>query len=115
MINPTVILQQRMQKATELVITAMRCAIHTKRVSKFNKIDLRTLRSYPEKKKRIRAIIIQNQFRAGLLLRNMLLIQSQPIQKKSFAKGGEIAHIKYKNHDSKQLDKKEHAKSSISL
>ena len=96
MINPTVILQQGIQKASKLVITAMRYAIHSSRANKFKKIDLRKLKAYPEKKERIKKIINRNHFKAMSLLRDIRIISSQPIQTKSFAKGGEIAKIKYK-------------------
>ena len=96
MINPSIVIQQQLEKASQLAIIMIRGAIHTSRARKFNKIDLRKLRAYPEKKKRIRAIIIQNHLRAVYLLNDMLVIQSQPIQTKSFAAGSEIAHIKYK-------------------
>ena len=97
MINPAVILEQRIQKVTELAIIAIRCTIHTSRANKFKKIDLRKLKAYPEKKERIKSIICKNHFKAWLLLNNMMIISKQPIQTKSFSKGGEIVNIKYKN------------------
>ncbi len=96
MINPTVILQQRIQQASEVAITAMRCDIHSSRANKFKKIDLRKLKAYPEKKARIRAIIWRNHLIARALLTNMIIISSQQIQTKSFAKGSEMVHINYK-------------------
>lgn len=96
MINPSIVIQQQLEKASQLAIIMIRGAIHTSRARKFNKIDLRTLKAYPEKKKRIRAIVIQNHLRAIYLLNDMLIIRSQPIQTKSFSKGSGIANIKYK-------------------
>ncbi len=93
MINPSIVIQRQLEKASQLAIIMIRGAIHTSRARKFNQIDLRTLRAYPEKKKRIRAIIIQNQLVAMGLLSNMLIISSQPIQTRSFPKGGEIVNI----------------------
>ena len=101
MINPTVILQQRIQKASDLAVIALRCTIHTSRANRFKKIDLRKLKAYPEKKERIKKIIHQNQFKVWLLLNNWMMISSQPIKTKSFPIGGEIiANIKDKNHES---------------
>jgi len=96
MINPSIVIQQQLEKASQLAIIMIRGGIHTSRARKFSKIDLRKLKAYPEKKERIRTIIVKNHFKAWLLLSNMLMISSQPIQTKSFAEGSEIAHINYK-------------------
>ena len=96
MINPSIIIQQQFEKASQLAIIMIRCAIHSSRANKFTKIDLRKLKAYPEKKVRIRKIIMQNHLMTSALLTNLLIISSQSIQTKSFPKGSEIAHINYK-------------------
>lgn len=99
MINPSIVIQQQFEKASQLAVIMIRIAIHTSRANKFKKTDLRKLRAYPEKKARIRKIIWKNRLIARALLMNKIIISSQPIQRKSFAEGGEIAHIKYKNNE----------------
>ncbi len=94
--NPINILNDTMQQASQLIEMAIRAAIHSKRASKINKIDLRHYKSSPEKKKRIRKIINSENMKAIYLISQMMIISNQPIRKHNVGKGGIIAEVNYK-------------------
>ena len=85
--NPVNILNDTMLKATELMEIGIRITIHTKRAKKFSKIDLRHFKSKPERKNRIRLIIMSESLKAKILFNQMLVITSHPIRTQTFEKG----------------------------
>ena len=86
--NPVNILNDRISKANEIAITAIRLTIEINRSNKLQKIDLRKYRGKPEKKEQISRMIAISQKRIFALIFNALIVESQPIQTKSFDAGG---------------------------
>lgn len=87
-INPVNFLNHTIMKAYEIAKYALRAAIHAKRSKKLSEIDLRKFKSNPEKKDRIRKLIIQNALISFHLRTQLYIVSSQPIKPPNFEKGG---------------------------
>ena len=92
--NPVNILNDHVTKALKITTIALRAKIHAKRANKLTKVDLRKYKANPEKKDRIRRIIISESIKARVLLSQMLIVSSQPIMRQAFENGTD-AHINY--------------------
>ena len=96
--NPVNILNDRMSKANEIATTAIRLTIEITRSNKLQKIDLRRYRGKPDKKEQIMRMIAISQKRIFAFIINGLIVESQPIQTKSFDQGGIIMNKVNEKH-----------------